>query len=301
MSGFSYSRWARHVYWIAIGVCVAAGVSYAWAYYRLPDTPPPPSAASADYPWPKTEKPAADSWSAFRQQQGSAPVNLSPLAKRFRLAGTFFAFGETAQPVNTLCKAILDDLEKKEQHLVLEGEVLDDVQVLRIFRDRIVLQSQGRTEELWLSFAGATPAPSAGAGLAQAGASAADAPALEVNRFGKRVGEYRWVFNRDALMTYYRELLDDTERLAAVYETMKPDYQDNRITGYHVDVEGEEDFFKAAGLQKGDIVRKVNSMRMTSQARAEYFISEFVKNRMSAVVLDVERNGQPKKLVYLIR
>jgi len=55
------------------------------------------------------------------------------------------------------------------------------------------------------------------------------------------------------------------------------------------------------GLQHGDVVRKVNSMRMTSQRRAEYFIGEFVQGRLGAVVLDIERNGQPTKLVYLIK
>jgi len=42
-------------------------------------------------------------------------------------------------------------------------------------------------------------------------------------------------------------------------------------------------------------------MRMTSQRRAEYFIGEFVQGRLGAVVLDIERNGQPTKLVYLIK
>ncbi len=55
------------------------------------------------------------------------------------------------------------------------------------------------------------------------------------------------------------------------------------------------------GLRDGDVVRKVNSMRMTSQRRAEYFIGEFVQDRLGAVVIDVERDGQPQKLVYLVK
>jgi hypothetical protein len=42
-------------------------------------------------------------------------------------------------------------------------------------------------------------------------------------------------------------------------------------------------------------------MRMVSQRRAEYFLSEFLKNRVSALVLDVEREGKPEKMIYLIR
>jgi hypothetical protein len=45
----------------------------------------------------------------------------------------------------------------------------------------------------------------------------------------------------------------------------------------------------------------VNSMHMTSQSRAEFFLGEFVKERLNAVVLDIERDGNPQKIIYLIR
>ena len=76
---------------------------------------------------------------------------------------------------------------------------------------------------------------------------------------------------------------------------------DGAITGYQLGVEGEADFFGSVGLKAGDVVRKVNSMPMTSRRRAEYFIGEFVENRGSAFVLDVERDGTPQKLIYEIR
>ncbi len=128
-----------------------------------------------------------------------------------------------------------------------------------------------------------------------------DQPALESSRFGKRVGENRWVFNREELLKYYQEVLDEPERIAKVYLSLKPDYQGESIEGYRLASEGEADFFKAVGLQEGDTIRKVNSMRMVSQRRAEYFLSEFLKNRVSALVLDVEREGKPEKMIYLIR
>ena len=42
-------------------------------------------------------------------------------------------------------------------------------------------------------------------------------------------------------------------------------------------------------------------MKMTKQERAEYFIREFVQDRLNAVVLDIERNGNPQKLIYYLR
>ena len=61
------------------------------------------------------------------------------------------------------------------------------------------------------------------------------------------------------------------------------------------------DFFADVGLRQGDVVRRVNSLHMTSQKRAEYFIGEFVKGELGAVVLDIDREGRPEKLVYLIK
>ena len=106
----------------------------------------------------------------------------------------------------------------------------------------------------------------------------------------------------DKLVEYYKELMDEPDRLVKVFDSLKPLYDgQRRITGYVLGVEGEKEFFDAVGLKEGDIVRSVNSMKMTSQSRAEYFIGEFIKGRLGALVLDVERGGEPKKLIYLIR
>ena len=73
------------------------------------------------------------------------------------------------------------------------------------------------------------------------------------------------------------------------------------IAGYVLGMEGEKEFFQAAGLQDGDVVRKVNSINMTSQKRAEYLIREFLQSRISALVFDIERDNQAQKLIYFIR
>jgi type II secretory pathway component PulC len=283
--------------WIAGLLAVGA---YAYLYVALPESPAAPVGAAPSFEWVRPGRVPADDWDVFRRTQGQTPSSRGPLGRRFRLAGTFFAFSDAAA-AGTFSKAILDDLAKKEQRLVAEGETIEDAQVVRILRDRIVLRSGGQEEELWLSFSDAAPGARPATGAVAAARAPAEMPALEVNRFGKRVGETRWVLSREALMSYYQELLDDPERLAAVYVSMKPEYKDGAIAGYDLDVAGEADFFKAAGMLQGDVVRKVNSMNMTSQNRAEYFIREFVNNRVSAVVLDIERGGQPKKLIYLIR
>jgi len=261
-----------------------------------------PGSAVADVPteeelprWPTPEVPSDAAWSAFQRMSASPEADRAALAGRFRLAGTFYALGDA--PDNAP-RAILDDLEEKTQYLVREGEQTDSFEVARIYADRVILRSQGQEYELRLSFLGEGEAQDE---TAKAEPPPAGETVLETCRFGKRVGEARWVFTDEALRAYYRELLDDPERLAALYLSMKPDYAEDGIDGYYLDVEGEADFFQDIGLQNGDVIRRVNSLKMTSQNRAEYFISEFAKSRLGAVVLDIEREGRSEKLIYMIR
>jgi type II secretory pathway component PulC len=213
-------------------------------------------------------------------------------ARKFRLAGTFFAVGVNQQSR----KAILDDLLKKTQLLVNEGDLLDgDFQVVSILSDKIILRKGGMEEQILLCFAG------------KGGAKPADAGArgnivIETqNRFGKRVGDKRWVLKRAELMSYYSELLNNTDRLAKIYESLKPVYEGQNIAGYNLDIEGEAEIFGAIGLKQGDIIRQVNSLPMTSQLRAEYFLNEFVKNRVNGFVIDIEREGKKDRLIYMVR
>lgn len=291
MISFSIDRLFLHISWFGLIAALAVGAWYFRAISFLPPIPAGETAAVSMVAWPevKQSKIAIDS-SVFQRKTASiATRNLGPLAKRFRLAGTFSSIG-----VNTQSRrAIIDDLQKKDQFLVSEGEKLaDSVLVIAIFTDRVVLRENGHDEELRLIFA----SQSSGRGTGAAGDGGM------FNRFGTRVDAQRWVLKRGSLLDYYRELLNDTERLANVFESLKPVYSKNRrITGYVLDVKGEGKMFSAFGLKQGDVVRQVNSMPMTSRRRAEYFISEFIKDRANGFVVDIERDGKPQKMVYMIR
>ncbi len=239
----------------------------------------------------------------FKKQTGEqVAANLGPLARRFRLAGTFFAASSHQQS----CKAIIDDIQKKGQCLVAEGDNLDqNILVVSIFRDHVILRENttdlagSRDEQLWLSFA-ENKKPSKSADEPEADLVQGQTDAALV-RFGKRTGERRWVLERDAVLRYYQELLNNPDRLAKVFESLKPVYKDGKIAGYTLDVAGEGEVFHAFGLKQGDVIRQVNSMPMISQSRAEYFINEFVKNRVNGFVVDIEREAKPEKMIYLVR
>ena len=94
----------------------------------------------------------------------------------------------------------------------------------------------------------------AGAG---AGAAAAEpAKILETTRFGNRVGETRWEINKAAVLEYYREMMDNPERLAGLFNAMEPDRDvEGKVAGYRLNVaRGEKDFYVQVGLRDGDVV-----------------------------------------------
>jgi type II secretion system protein C len=257
----------------------------------------PAAVVAEPFRWPEL---GAGAWNVFRS--GAAPAPAAPagqLAARYRLAGVFLILGDPdAVGAEHRC-AILDDVQEQRQILAGEGEDVGSARVVRVAADHVVLSADGREETLVLT---AGPLPGR-AGAGPGAAAAEPAKILETTRFGNRVGETRWEINKAAVLEYYREMMDNPERLAGLFNAMEPDRDvEGKVAGYRLNVaRGEKDFYTQVGLRDGDVVRKVNSMRMTSQRRAEYFIGEFVQDRLGAVVIDVERDGQPQKLVYLVK
>lgn len=289
---------------LLIAAAIALALYAARLYTRLPAEPEPAAVPTPRALDTEVISVPEEAWSMIRGLGRPQAVD-GPLAQRFRLAGTFFLYGEsgTEEETQERRRAIIDDLSAKSQLLVQENQELDGYLVTRIEQDRVRLQRDGTEYELTLSFSAvsSTAGGEKTDGSSAENVSMEDMPALETSRFGKRVGENRWVIKREELLRYYAELLDNPERIAEVYASLKPDYNNNEIEGYYLDSEGEQDFFRAIGLQEHDVIRRVNSMRMVSQRRAEYFITEFMKNRVSALVFDVERDGVEQKLIYLIR
>lgn len=272
---------------VAIGLCRS--------YRTLPSAPEsrPPTPALA---WPEIKPGTEFAWSVLHTDAG-APSS-SGLAGRYRLAGTFFTYGggQTARR-----KAVIDSLQDRRQYIVGENDMAGTLRVLSVFYDHIAVLDGDKEAELWLKFSSEKGSRD-GKTDTRATSGGAAAAAQETSRFGRRLQENRWLFGRDKLLGYYQELLDEPERLVKVFDSLKPLYDENRkINGYLLKAEGEQDFFKAVGLQDGDIVRRVNSMDMTNRRRAEYFINEFVKDRVNAFVIDIERGGGSQKLIYEVR
>jgi hypothetical protein len=282
-------------------VATGAASFFYKAFRSLPVIPP---AATGDSARPALLAPGRISidWSLFRPASARVRARGTTHAdKRYRLIGTFsiYSDGDSVEPA--VRRAIVADDEIDDELIVGEGEVVGEARIIRVFDDHVTIGLNGVESDLWLSIV----APDARHTGETADAADADGSGEEVEGgagFGELVGERLWVMQRDRLMDYYRGLLDEPNRLLAVFDSMKPVYGDNRrISGYVLEVAGEGEFFESMGLQEGDVVRRVNAVPMTSRSRAEYFIRQFAEKGGNAFVFEVERDGAVEKHVYQIR
>jgi len=278
---------------------VFAGACLVHASLSLAELPATDARGGALAPsWPRPAEPESINWTAFARRRDKIAVKAGTLAKRFRLVGTFTVHADNGE--SPMRRAVLDDGKVQRQHIKAEGGTIDDVTVASVLADRVVLRDSTGEETLWLSFSKSSMGRSDGAGgpeqlVAHAGES--------WNAFGgRRIGAFQWIFKRQSLTDYYQELRDNPDRLVKVFDSLEPlRNAEGRIEGYTLNVKGEAAFFDAVGMLQGDVVRRVNQMKMTSRQRAEYFISEFAKDRANAFVLDIERGGKPEKLIYQVR
>lgn len=223
------------------------------------------------------------------------------LAKRFRLAGIIHGTdGEYAVPP----MAVFDDRVAVRQSVVQQGgEVIPGVLVTRIEEESVVLQGPDGEERLTIEKTAWRSAPrSESATVASRAQDAASGPldsreAAAARFGGEELFPGRWHFDREKVIAYYDELRSEPERLLAIFDSMDPNYVEDKdgnrsIDGYLVGAEGEKDFFLAAGLRDGDVVKRVNKCAMTSRVFAEGLISAFVEGSATLFVLEIERDGK---------
>ncbi len=295
---FSGSRWERGI--VSGGVLLALTVAAVLlaVVFREGGVRLPASDAALVVPsWREATVPANPDFSVLRGPAAAgAGADAAAFLSDFRFAGSFFFSEGNAE---TLRRGVLSYLPDNRQEIVSEGAVVAGVRVKRIAEDHIVLEKDGVEGMLTLGGAGNGVARSY-LDQAEAGEAAAE---RRRTRFGEQTGDGVWTLQKQALQDYYAELLDEPERLLQVFDSMRPLYADDgeSIEGYQLQAVGEQAFFDAVGIREGDVVRKVNALPMTNRGRAEFFIRQVVQDRVSAIVIDIEREGGPKRLVYELR
>jgi len=234
-------------------------------------------------------------WQVIRRDPAHVAATQRRLSDRFRLIGMYLASGPGAEDDR---RAILDDSQEDKEYIVKKDDKVGQVYIADIQADYVLLRDDRGEEKLWLKF---TERP-AWRSVENSPGGLSDQDRLERAFGARRLGPRRWEFDRARLLDYYGELMDHPERLVKVFDSLKPVYErSGRISGYRLEVEGERDFFAAAGLEEGDIVRKVNDLDMSNRRRAEYFIKQFVRDTISAFMLDVDRGGESVRFLYQVR
>ena len=247
--------------------------------------------------------PSADAWPVTSVWAAPQDAEDSARISRYALAGTFQVYRSLEGAVESA--ALVDDQEKGSQRIVREGDLLGAFLVGEITEDQLTLEKSGRTWVLTLSGVRVTPVAAETESVA-APPDPMDLPALATTKFGKLVKENYWVLERDAVKGYIDEMTEPQNALRTInlyrsFTQVAPPEGEEGEPGFQIGMKGEKSFFSDMGLQDGDIIRKVNSMKMRSQRRAEYLVREFYKDNMSAVVLDVERDGEIQQHIYLVR
>jgi type II secretory pathway component PulC len=219
----------------------------------------------------------------------------------FRFAGTFNIYNPEMLNQVLLRKAVISYHPEGKQYIVSEGDSVGGASVVRIGDREIVLKMD--ESEITLVLGGRTNGNRETATTTQPGSeSGNNASTAKVTRFGHQTESGTWAMDREALLAYYEELLDEPDRLLQVFDSMAPVYmEDGSINGYQLQPVGEKEFFEAVGLQPGDHVKAVNKLDMTNRRRAEFFIRQVVANELNTIVLDIERNGTDERVIYEIK
>ncbi|MGA0368545.1 MAG: hypothetical protein ACO3N7_03745 [Kiritimatiellia bacterium] len=228
--------------------------------------------------------------------------------ENYALSGTFQTFemreGSENEVAQVRSIALVDDLREGKQRLLREGDRLGSFRVDRVSMDRVTLSRGEYQFELALSgqmASGANPVQTEST-TPSAPQRFEDLPALEENRFGKKVAENQWVLKRQEVFNYAEEIMGNPLRATQLFRSFSQVAEaEGDEPGFRIQMKGEEAFFRDMGLGDGDVIRRVNSMEMKSQVRAEYLVREFMNSRMSAVVLDVENNGESRKQIFIVR
>ena len=306
-SAVRYHRLMRRVAFVVLAACVAVAVLLLYGVSNLPS----PREALRGITvvqrlWCNVASLSGTDWTLFRNIRGGTSPALSSLAQRFRLAGIFCWSAGEIENDTSVRKAIIDNLRTKQEFVVCAGDLLDGVTVQKILDKSVVLHEGGVEEELSMAYAGAATGTVVSASSTGTVEVAAGEKIVSTNRFGAYVGDNRWILSRESLLGYVEELKESPTRVSQLFDSMEPVYVtagDGRrmVDSYALHVVGEKEFYDSVGLQEGDVVRRVNTMPVTSKRRAMFWIDEFRAGRASAFVMDIERNGNPMRIEYMMR
>lgn len=109
----------------------------------------------------------------------------------------------------------------------------------------------------------------------------------------RAVGENRWLISK-TMVESVRDNLADQLRLAQ----MEPRTVDGKIDGFLVKRVNPRSILVKMGLQRGDVVKEINNIKLDSPEKALQIFQQLREARQISAA--VERNGQPMSFTYEI-
>lgn len=201
-----------------------------------------------------------------------APVSL-------KLKGTVIGTEEF-----TFC--IIEDKTKRQENLYQKGDKINGMEITDITVNSVVLDNGSMV--LYIDEEAGTK-----------GDEVASVPvAPEEDYFGlidvEQSSPNEWVVSRE-------DFLEATNNISQILSDfkIKPNFSSGKMDGFKIDDIKDDSFTFAVGIEKGDIVKKINGEMIDSPKK----IFEFYRglSGTDAVELEIERNGKTEVLTYKIK
>lgn len=163
--------------------------------------------------------------------------------------------------------------------------------VQRVERCRVVLQNQGRREELVLE--GAAACKEGGGPIARARPSPATASGRGVRNAVERLAENRFAVPRE-------EVENAAQNPAALYSQARilPRYAEGKMIGVQLNAIRPGSLFAQVGIQDGDTVTQVNGVTVATPEDGQRLLQEFSSGGELRVTVQ-GRDGQVRELSYV--
>jgi len=199
---------------------------------------------------------------------------LEPTTLQVRLLGTIAGDEQSA-------RAIIEDQQKREQNLYRVGDTIQNAEVNRILRGKVVLRVDGRDQVLTMD-------------EKKTAAKKGSRPVRRASSAGRRSRRNTVSLNRQEISESLNNISDILTQVR-----VEPYMKDGKPAGLLVNDIVPDSIFERMGLLDGDIVQAVNNRRIRNPDDVVSFYQSL--KSASRLSLLITRDGRRKVLNYNIK
>lgn len=190
--------------------------------------------------------------------------------------------------------AIILDKKTKKQNLYTEGDEIGPALILKIYRQKVILEHEG-VEEMLLAFEEMDSLLDTTLELSEESADKKQPTSTKLpTKLGKKIGQNHWILNRGEV----QDVINNSSQLLTQVRII-PHFEKGNIEqpdGFQVANIRPRSFFDTMGLRNGDIIKSVNREPVDNPEKAFEAYQKFKKESQIEVV--VLRNNKEVTLQY---